>query len=142
MQICSNAVIGTYARVQGSRKKLQRHMHRSSGHRCDGPTDDLLTANHGNTSTVEYLAVAAVVVGSCQHILARMFRLALLLALLTPAAAFVPSTGRVSASFTALDAMSRRDTMGLAFAGLVAGVLPQDASAANPGKLTGFVENV
>ena len=60
-----------------------------------------------------------------------MVRLAFLLALVAPAVAFVPSISRSSS--IQLDAMSRRDAMGLAFAGLVAGVaLPQTASASNP----------
>jgi len=63
-----------------------------------------------------------------------MVRLALCLAFLAPAVAFVPSFNRAPAS-SALDAMNRRDAVGLAFAGLVAGALPQGASAANnPGK--------
>ena len=64
-----------------------------------------------------------------------MVRVALFLALLAPAAAFVPSISIGSRPvYIALDAMNRRDAMGLAFAGLVAGALPQDASASNPGK--------
>lgn len=60
-----------------------------------------------------------------------MVRLALLLALVAPAVAFVPSISRSSSM--QLDAMNRRDAMGHAFAGLVAGVaLPQAASASNP----------
>ena len=62
-----------------------------------------------------------------------MVRVALFLALLAPAVAFMPSIGSRPVSI-AFEAMNRRDALGLAFAGLVAGALPQDASASNPGK--------
>lgn len=66
-----------------------------------------------------------------------MVRLALFLgALLAPAVAFVPSISIGSRPVSiAFEAMNRRDALGLAFAGLVAGALPQDASASNPGKI-------
>jgi len=70
-----------------------------------------------------------------------MVRLVLLLALLAPTAAFMPRNTGTAHATTTLDAMSRRDAMGLAFAGLIAGVLPQDASASNPGTVEKLLTN-
>jgi hypothetical protein len=55
----------------------------------------------------------------------------LLFALAATTHAFVPSVMNNNMN-TELSALNRRDALGLAFAGLVAGVLPETASASNP----------
>jgi hypothetical protein len=52
------------------------------------------------------------------------------------AVAFVPHVNKSNGVATEFSALSRRDAVGLAFTGFVAGLVPEVASAANPGTVT------